>query len=266
MDRIEVLVAAMNQKDESLYYKMNLRTDAIIANQCDKNEYKEYKVGERNLKMISTTTKGVGKNRNFALLHATGDILLFADEDMVYYDDYEEIIKKAFSIIPNADVIIFQIENRNPKSGKKITIDKVSRLHLLNSLKYGAVRIAVKRESLLKANIWFSLLFGGGAKYCSGEDTIFIRDCFKKRLKVYSFPESIAVLKQEDSTWFTGFNEKYFLDRGALLASIFPIFKILFAFIFAIKYRRLSPDFNYHTTLKLLFNGIFQLKERGFNT
>lgn len=34
---IEVLVATTNQKDHTLLSKMNIQTDAIVANQCDRN-------------------------------------------------------------------------------------------------------------------------------------------------------------------------------------------------------------------------------------
>lgn len=35
--KVEVLVATMDQKDDSLVKKMNIQTDAIIGNQCDFN-------------------------------------------------------------------------------------------------------------------------------------------------------------------------------------------------------------------------------------
>ena len=38
MKKLQVLVATMHQKDLSLVEKMNIRCDAVIANQADKNE------------------------------------------------------------------------------------------------------------------------------------------------------------------------------------------------------------------------------------
>ena len=43
MSKVEVLVACMHQKDDSLYREMNLQPDAILANQGDEFFYKEYK-------------------------------------------------------------------------------------------------------------------------------------------------------------------------------------------------------------------------------
>ena len=40
--RIQVLVATMNQNDHSLIEKMNICTDAIVANQCDYNSVEKF--------------------------------------------------------------------------------------------------------------------------------------------------------------------------------------------------------------------------------
>ena len=89
-----------------------------------------------------------------------------------------------------------------------------------NCLNYGAVRIAVKKEALLKHNLSFSEKFGGGAPFSAGEDTLFICDMLKSKMKLYTYPAVIASVKQEESTWFHGYDEKYLYDKGALFTSI----------------------------------------------
>ena len=64
-------------------------------------------------------------------------------------------------------------------------------------------------------------MFGGGAKYSCGEDSIFIHDCIKNGLKVYVSPAKICSVSQEKSTWFKGYNEKFFFDKGVLVKAIF---------------------------------------------
>lgn len=257
MPLIEVLVAAMNREENNeLYNQMNLRTSAVIANQCDKFSYFEQSTAYGELKIVSTPQRGVGKNRNTALLHSSADILVFADEDMVYNDDYEETILKAFDELKDADLIVFDIVNTDPKGKKQIRIEKTARLSIKNSLRYGAARVAVKRESLMKANVWFSLLFGGGSKYGSGEDTIFITDCIKKGLKLYCYPKTIATVNQGTSTWFEGINEKFFRDKGALLKSVFPKSILFIAAVFAFKYKKLTKEYSVFTIYKLLIGRV----------
>ena len=82
--KVQVLVAAMHQKDHSLLEKMNIRSDAIVANQCDRNEFEDFTWNGHKIRYLSFAERGVGLNRNNALMRATGDICLFADDDMRY--------------------------------------------------------------------------------------------------------------------------------------------------------------------------------------
>ena len=46
----------------------------------------------------------------------------------------------------------------------------------------------------IAAHITFSLLFGGGAKYSNGEDSLFLKDCLKYGLVVYAVPVCVYCL------------------------------------------------------------------------
>ena len=82
--KIEHLVATTNMEDFKLYSDLNLKTSAIIANQNGKNEFKKKINNNSIIKIISTDTKGVGKNRNLALMFADSDICILSDDDMKY--------------------------------------------------------------------------------------------------------------------------------------------------------------------------------------
>ena len=85
-----------------------------------------------------------------------------------------------------------------------------------NCGRYGAVSFAVRRESLLLSGVTFSLLFGGGARYGSGEDSLFLKEFMDKGFSVYTAPVVIAREGAGESTWFTGYDEKFFRDKGVL--------------------------------------------------
>lgn len=45
-------------------------------------------------------------------------------------------------------------------------------------------------------------------------------------------------MRQESSTWFNGFNEKFFFDKGALLSQIHPKMKYFYAlFYFPVRFK-----------------------------
>ena len=68
--RVQVVVATMHQKDFSKYSDMNLKTDAVFANQTIGNEKKSVNIGGKLVEMVSTDTRGVGINRNIGLMNA----------------------------------------------------------------------------------------------------------------------------------------------------------------------------------------------------
>ena len=106
MEKLQVLVATMGQKDLSLAEKMNIPCAAILANQDGREERLE--AGP--VKLITTATRGVGRNRNIALAAATGEYLLFADDDVVYYDGLETEVVRAFEENPDADMLVFSMD------------------------------------------------------------------------------------------------------------------------------------------------------------
>lgn len=260
---MEVLIATMGQKDCSLVQKMNIQAPAVIANQCGKWKYDEDMSG--NVRMVSTATKGVGINRNIALQLAKADILLFADDDITYYDGALQGVLDAFEELSDADVIFFGIDmTKNGEIFDRRRNDK-KRLHLWNSQKYGAARMAVRRSAVEKARLSFSKLFGGGCIYGSGEDSLFICDCFRSGLRVYSHPHILGACAKDTSSWFSGYNQKFMFDRGAWIACAFPRIKHLIKWYYIWHYRS-KTELSWRDMRKYMNLGLHAYREkRGFD-
>ena len=144
---------------------------------------------------------------------------------------------------------------------QKVKITKTKRLYFHTALKYGAVRIAIKLDKIRLENIHFSLLFGGGAKYSAGEDVIFITDCIKKRLKVYSIPINIGTVEQKESTWFNGYTDKVFIDRGIYYTCLSKTWAIPLCIQYAIRhYKLFCKEKTRKEALNLMLQGVKQAK------
>lgn len=258
---VQVLVATMNQCDYKLLKKMNIQTDAIIGNQGDKNEIAEFEFNNRHIKWLSFNERGVGLNRNNILMRATEEIVLFADDDVVYIDGYESIILDFYDKHPDADVVVFnlQMQRRNGERCERVT--REGRLSRKSALKYGTACISAKREKLRYLNIYFHLDFGGGTKYSSGEDSIFLQDCIKKKLNVYASKSMIGSLNQGVSTWFKGYNDKFFFDKGVLFSTIFPNFCIPFAFAHCLKHRLVYSEYGWLNAYKMMKKGVKEIRK-----
>ena len=110
MERVEVVCVTMGQKDLTIAEKMHITGDAVFGNQADGFRKEVQTRDGQTVKMITTDTRGVGVNRNIALLHATGDILLFADDDICYADGYADGVRRAYAQHPDADMILFSLD------------------------------------------------------------------------------------------------------------------------------------------------------------
>lgn len=234
---IQVLVATMNQVNNSLSAKMNIQTEAIIGNQCEKNEIRHFNHNNRLISYYSFKEKGVGLNRNNTLMRATADYCLIADDDMVYIDGYEDIIENEFRKHKDADIIIFNLKEEEPK---RFYIKEEFNVTYFNFMRFGAARIAFKTSKIKKNGIFFNLCFGGGTNYSNGEDTLFLKSCLDKKLKIKAVPIEIAKLSEERaSTWFNGYDEKYFYDKGVLYRSVSKKYSKILCFQDLIRHRKL---------------------------
>ncbi|MCB5951540.1 glycosyltransferase [Enterococcus sp. BWT-B8] len=258
---LETLIITMNQTDISKYHEMNVEGNAIISNQSKKiNGLFTEKYGNASIKFLSLDTLGVGRNRNQALLLSSADIIIFADDDLVFSKGYAKKIIEDFKN-ENIDMMIYSMIFTKKGSEVKRRVNKDIRIRKWNSLKFGATSIAVRRNSLLKNNIWFSLLFGGGTSYGSGEDSIFIIDCLRKGLKIYSSSYILGSCSQDTSSWFTGYNEKFFFDKGVLFKQVFPKFYLAVIIRFVIKHRKLyCKNISSYKAFRVMLDGVREFK------
>ena len=211
---IQVLVSAVEQNMAALVEKMNISTPAVVVNQCDSYGYEEMEHNGAEIRCFSMPERGVGLSRNTALLHADAEICLFSDEDITLTGDYAEEMEKAYREIPDADMILFNVKV-SPKRRTYWNTD-IHRVNYRNYGRYPAYSISGKLDSLRRANVGYSLLFGGGAKYSNGEDSLFLRDCLRAGLHIYTHTICIGEEKERESTWFHGYTQKFFHDRGVL--------------------------------------------------
>lgn len=212
--RIEHLISAVNADPKTLIEKMNIAADAVLINQCGVDAIESFEYNGHIIRVFNCNERGVGVSRNKALENATGDILVFSDEDIVYNDGYEDIILEEFKIHSEADGLFFNLNVCEER--RTYYNEDYSRCHIWNAGRYPAYSIVLRASSMKGKSIIFSTLFGGGAKYSCGEDSIFIKDCMKNGLKMYRTTALIGKEEPRKSTWFSGYNEKFFIDRGVM--------------------------------------------------
>ena len=256
MMKLEILLSCMNQEVFDLVHKSGLTGDVTVINQSNREDYCEFDTRNGKAKVYTTVQRGLTKSRNMAIEKSCGDVCLLCDDDECFVSDYEHHILNAYNCVPNADIIVFKMINR-PAFG-----DTIKELKFFDLMKVSSWQISFKRQSLLENGLKFDELLGAGTENGAEEELKFLLDCRKAGLKIYYHPTEIAYVAQSQSTWFIGFNETFFLNRGATTRYILGLpLSCLYAVYYLIKKRKMyNAQITFAKAAKFLFKGIFQNK------
>ena len=252
----QILVSCVQKDAHELAEKMNIASDAVIVSQLEDSDYEEvFDLGEKTITAIKSTTRGVGLNRNICIERSTADIILFADEDIVYDEGYEEKVLKEFESHPDADMILFNV--RVCEERRTYWNSDYKRVRWYNCGRYPAYAIAARADKLKAAGVKYSHLFGGGAKYSNGEDSLFLMDCLKAGLRLMATPTVLGEEIPRPSTWFNGYNDKFFYDRGVLYRCLYGKLAKIFGLRWLLKMKpKFSGEYPYDKARMQLFQGI----------
>lgn len=236
MQKVEVLISTMNLEKEDFVESMNLKTDAVIINQTKKKPVDKViqKNGTR-IRIVSSSEKGLSKSRNRALEHATGDIGIITDDDVIFEDNYEEKIKETYKKYPDADIIAFQVERIGNAERKKSFREHENWENYLTSMKISSVEITFRIEKIKEQGLMFNPNIGAGTDFSNGEENIFLYDALRKGLKILYVPINIAKVDMSESSWFEGYTKKYFESVGAKFYNMSSTYYWLLIIQFAVR-------------------------------
>lgn len=257
MANFDILLSCMHEKNYEIIKHSNINSDCVIINQCNENFKKKITIeNNKNCLWINTLERGLSKSRNMAIDNSNADICLIADDDEIFANNIEDRILKAYKKLPQADIIVFDIENYSKNIKNKIF--KFKRLQLL---RVSSVQITFKRKSIIDNNLKFDIKLGSGTGNGAGEENKFLLNAYDKGLQIYHYPVNIArLIENNESTWFKGYDEDYFYKRGTSTRYILGFWlSCAYAFYFLISKYKLYKDFtSVEKALIKIFCGIFE--------
>lgn len=207
--KIDILLSCMNQKDACILDNSGILGDAVVVNQCGTYGARIFSTAYGTVRWIDSGRTGLSVSRNTAIAASDADVCLLCDDDEVFMPDYREKISRAYQILPQADVIIFKIP------GWGHYPNRVMPLRFPKTMHAASWQISFRRRRILNAGIRFDELLGAGTGNGAEEELKFMRDCEAAGLKIYYVPWEIAEVNHRESTWFSGFDETFFYNRGA---------------------------------------------------
>lgn len=267
---LEILLSTIHQSSLSFLEKMFSATEikdfnVLVINQI--NEEQVLKSENKHVRVINSLEIGLSKSRNLALKNASGDICLFADDDVAYVDNFKEIIISAFDKHKDADIITFQMNSDDGKLFRDYPdIERHTKKTVYTS---NSVVIAFRLEAI-KNKIEFNTHFGLGAKFEVADEYIFLRDALNKGLSVYFEPQ-VILTHPKFSSGQESASDRVIYGRGALyykyygLRSYFRIAKHIYRTFSdgKLSFSEIIPKFS--TALKGI-NDYKQLLKQGLET
>ena len=257
--KIVSLVSAVDGNIEEMIDGMHLESDAVVVNQCDAEGELSLNIDGNEIRQINITGRGVGANRNTCIENAPEcDVLLFTDEDIIYDEGYLKKIVDEYSAHPEVDALLFNI--RVCEARRTYWNDRFKRIRFYNYGRYPAYSISIKKDVLMKSGVKFSTEFGGGAKYANGEDSIFLHELLKSGVRIYASAVCLGEETERESTWFSGYNERFFIGRGALYVKLYGAFAKMRALIFLIRHRYMYEELGFGRSYGLMKQGMNEIR------
>lgn len=217
----------MNKGNCEFIHKMNLKKDAVVVNQNVPNHKEIIKIGGNEITFISTPEIGLSNSRNMLLEQVKSGVGILGDDDLVYLEGYEKIIEDAHLKYQDADIIVFRFtEDLNRNTRQQFHKERI--LGIMQISKVASVEVTFKIDRIKEKGLRFDPLLGLGAEFGSGEENAFLADALRSGLVIRYIPKTICYtepMSGERSKWKNGFDEEYFVKKGACF---YRIYKKLF--------------------------------------
>jgi glycosyltransferase involved in cell wall biosynthesis len=199
---LEILISTMNRDSFDFLIPMFpfshfSKFKILIINQTsnDKLLVSEY----QSVKVVNSFDVGISKSRNLAILNSESKILLFADDDIVFIEKFDEIIIKAYDDNPLASAICFQtltpegaLYSKYPKHIKLLNTKEITKVL--------SIELTCNSDKIKKGKIKFNELFGLGSQFQDSETFFYLSKIKHKALIILFCPQTIVIHESVSSS------------------------------------------------------------------
>jgi glycosyltransferase involved in cell wall biosynthesis len=142
-------------------------------------------------KQLSLETTGVAKSRNAAIENASGEYLVFADDDIIFS---EHGLQEAITYLDQNQDVSLVLCRASDTEGKlrKNYPQEIEVLGLFNSAKAATYEMIVRVADVKKFGVRFDERFGAGVENYLGDEYIFIVDLIRAGGRARFLPVTIA--------------------------------------------------------------------------
>lgn len=150
--------------------------------------------GRDDIRVATTEGVGLSANRNHALRHATGDILLLADDDEVFDADNLHQLRRLAAQHPAVDIFLLQNQRADGTPAKAYPELPFRYPHTPTGYYPSSCEIAIRRTALPRLP-QFDWRFGlGSPRLSCGEEEVFLHESCGMGATIEYHPLMIAII------------------------------------------------------------------------
>ena len=187
---LEILVSTMNRNTLDFLIPMFpfchfSNFSILIVNQTQENNLLVSDFPS--VRVVNSFEKGLSRSRNLAIRNATKKICLIADDDVVYFPNFENVIITAFNLNPNISILTFN-HQRNGLSKPQNSSRKTYK-HTKKSIWHVcSIEIAFHLNDIKENNLLFDDYFGLGSFFETAEEFLFLRNAIQLKVNTSFAP------------------------------------------------------------------------------
>ncbi len=172
----------------------NPSTEILVIVQGDKGTAPKRK----DVRVIRLSSHGVTASRNAAIREATGEVLVFGEEDVTWLPTGIAEVLEIFDDNPRLAVFLGRAQDENGSLRKSYPAIREPAT-VWNSGRVGTIELAVRTDAIRRAGVLFDEDFGAGTDNFLGDEYIFIADANRARLKCEYFPITFSQHPKDSS-------------------------------------------------------------------
>jgi hypothetical protein len=148
--------------------------------------------------VIELASKGVAKSRNAILRHARGELILFADDDIVWDEAGVCGALTEFAANPDLAILLGRAVDETGTLRKRYP-PRRAMLTRWNCARAATYEMVVRTDLVRAARLWFDEGFGAGVTRYLGDEYIFITDALRRGLHCQYAPITVAAHPTDSS-------------------------------------------------------------------
>ncbi|MCH5238593.1 MAG: glycosyltransferase family 2 protein [Muribaculaceae bacterium] len=200
--------------------------------------------------------KGLSNNRNNAMGHCKGDIVLIADDDLEYYPDFADKVLEPFRKDQGIDLATFKFDFLHKKHYPQESC--LLRFPYPKNYFCSSIEISYRRETVGNLRFWPELGLGAEKMHC-GEEELFLASAIRRGLSCRFINDTIG--KHSQASTGDKQSEEVLRAQGFIIAIHYP-----WSFLprLALKARRITKSGNDSIirAFKYLWQGAIDAKLR----